>query len=157
MRSHRVPIVLAVIITAIIVGGGVYLWQSFKTTAPDDTTNQQPPSITSNIKEYTSETYSFKYPGDDYSIVPPTTPFPVLTIEKARNKRAEIFQLSTFHDRSWGFDGTETQENIDGYVPKETLTVKSGDTQYDVWLYYVENDTQTKAELHNLFDSIVIK
>jgi hypothetical protein len=69
----------------------------------------------------------------------------------------EIFQMKDFGDRPWGFSGGETEEEIDGYVPKETLTVGSGDKQYDVWLFYSENDSQTKKELNAIFDSIVIK
>ena len=115
-----------------------------------------PPSIQSNLEAYTTEEYSFNYPIG-YTITLPTQPFPALNIEKARNKRMEIFQMEDFGRRPWGFSGDETQEEIDGYVPKETLTLGSGDKQYDVWLYYGENDTQTKKELGAIFDSIVIK
>ena len=115
-----------------------------------------PPSIQSNLEAYTTEEYSFNYPIG-YTITLPTQPFPALNIEKARNKRMEIFQMEDFERRPWGFTGDETQEEIDGYVPKETLTLGSGDKQYDVWLYYGENDTQTKKELDAIFESIVIK
>ncbi len=155
MQSNTSKIVLAVIITAIVVGGGVYYWQnSQKTTELDITT--QPPSISSDLKTYSSEKYSFNYPNG-YSVTLPTQSFTVLTIEKARNKRVEIFQMKDFGDRPWGFEGTETQEEVDGYVPKETLTVGSGDKQYDVWLYYSENDSQAKKEVKAIFDSIVVK
>lgn len=115
-----------------------------------------PPSIQSDLETYSSEKYSFNYPNG-YTITLPTQSFPALTIEKARNKRMEIFQMKDFGDRPWGFSGGETEEEIDGYVPKETLTVGSGDKQYDVWLFYSENDSQTKKELNAIFDSIVIK
>ncbi len=65
--------------------------------------------------------------------------------------------MEDFGDRPWGFSGTETQEEIDGYVPKERLIVGSDGKQYDVWLYYGENDSQTKDELKAIFDSIVVK
>ena len=113
------------------------------------------PPTESNLKIYSTETYSFSYPIE-YTITLPTQSFPALTIEKARNQRVEIFQMKDFGRRPWGFSGDESQEDIDGYVPKETLTVGSGDTQFDVWLFYSENDSQTKEELIAIFDSILI-
>lgn len=155
MQSNTSKIVLAVILTAIVVGGGVYWWQKSQTVADPDFTTQ-PLTISSDLETYSSEKYSFQYPNG-YSVTIPTQSFPAFTIEKARNKRVEIFQMNDFGDRPWGFEGTETQEEIDGYVPKETLTVGSSAKQYDVWLYYSENDSQTKNELKAIFDSIVVK
>lgn len=154
MQSNTSKIVLAVIVTAIIVGGGVYYWQSSKQAKPDIAT--QPPSIQSGLETYSSEKYSFNYPNG-YAVTLATQSFPALTVEKTRNKRVEIFQMKDFGDRPWGFEGTETQEEIDGYVPKEQLTVGAGDKKYDVWLYYSENDSQTKKEVKAIFDSIVVK
>ena len=115
----------------------------------------EPPPTQSNLKTYSSETYSFSYPID-YSITLPDPSFPVLTVEKARNKRVEIFQMKDFGDRPFGFSGGETQEEIDGYVPKESLSVGIGDKQYNIWLFYSENDSQTIEELKAIVDSIVI-
>lgn len=143
MQSNTLKIVLSVIITAILVGGGVYFWQN-------------PQSIASELETYSSEKYSFDYPSG-YSITVPTESFPVLTVEKAQNKKVEIFQMKDFGDRPWGFEGDETQEEIDGYVPRETFTIESNDNQYDVWLYYSENDTLTKKELTGIFKSIGIQ
>ncbi|MCF6276398.1 MAG: hypothetical protein L3J07_00970 [Candidatus Magasanikbacteria bacterium] len=154
MQSNTSKIVLAVIITAIVVGGGVYYWQSYQTAEPDSAT--QSLSIRSGMETYSSEKYSFNYPNS-YTVTLVTQSFPALTVEKAGNKRVEIFQMKDFGDRPWGFEGTETQEDIDGYVPKKTLTVGSGDNQYEVWLYYSENDSQTKKEVKAIFDSIVVK
>lgn len=102
-----------------------------------------------------SQDFSLNYP-DEYYARRPSDSFPALEIEKARNKRLEIFQMKDFGDRPWGFEGTETQEDIDGYVPKEQLTIGDGDKKYDVWLYYAKNDIMTKQELHAIFDSIII-
>lgn len=171
MQSNTSKIVLAVIITAIIVGGGVYYWQTSQRNEPDIVTQQ--PKVRANLEIYASEKYSFQYPQGYFVQEPSTEPgqlFPVLTVRKAANKkeadekrnvasknRLEIFQMKDFGDRPWGFEGTETQEDIDGYVPKEQLTVGTGDKKYDVWLYYSENDSMTKKELKTIFDSIVIK
>ena len=65
--------------------------------------------------------------------------------------------MNDFGDRPWGFEGTESQEEIDSYSPKETLTVGIDDKKYNVWLYYSDNDNQTKEELKAIFDSTVIK
>ncbi len=167
MQSNTSKIVLAVIITAIVVGGGIYWWQNSQTTTEPDITTQ-PPLISSNLETYSSEKYSFQYPKG-YFVVADSSGI-ILTVRKATNQqeadslgrdatknRLEIFQMKDFGDRPWGFEGTETQEEIDGYVPKETLTVGSGNKQYDVWLYYSENDTQIKNELKTIFDSIIIK
>jgi hypothetical protein len=116
----------------------------------------KPPSTQSGLETYSSEIFSFNYPNG-YAITLPTQSFPALTIEKARNERVEIFQMKDFGNRPWGFSGSETQEDIDGYLPKETLTVGIGEKQYDVWLFYSESDSQIKEELKVIFDSIVIK
>ncbi len=115
----------------------------------------QLPSNAPSLKTYSSEKYSFQYP-EDYTITLPTKSFPVLAIEKAKNKRIEIFQMKDFGDRPWGFEGNESQEEIDGYVPKELLTSGTGENKYDVWLFYSKNDTATQKEEKEIFNSIVI-
>jgi hypothetical protein len=123
---------------------------------PTATIESEPTATQSNFETFSSDTYSFKYPKD-YTITLPTVSFPALTVEKARNKRMEIFQMKDFGDRPFGFSGGESQEDIDGYVPKESLTVGSGEKQYNVWLFYSENDSQTIEELTAIYESIVIK
>jgi hypothetical protein len=115
----------------------------------------KPTSPQFNLEAYSNEYYTFTYP-QEYTITPPKPEFPVLTISKSNNKRMEIFQMSDIGDRPFGFSGDESQEEIDGYVPKERLTVGSGENEYDVWLYYSENDSQTREELKLIYDSIVI-
>lgn len=168
MQSNTSKIVLAVIVTAIVVGGGVYYWQNSQTITKPDIVKQSP-SIKSDSQTYSSEKFSFQYP-QGYFVQEASSSFRALTVRKAASKkeadekkdvasknRLEIFQMKDFGDRPWGFEGTETQEDIDGYVPKEQLTVGTGDKKYDVWLYYSENDSQIKNELRTIFDSIVIK
>jgi len=154
MRLNLLKIILAVVVVAIIIGGGVYFWQSFGQIEQDSVVEQ--PSNQSNLKTYSSEKYSFVYPKK-YIITLPNQSFPALTVEKAKNARVEIFQMNDFGDRPWGFEGTESQEEIDSYSPKETLTVGIDDKKYNVWLYYSDNDNQTKEELKAIFDSTVIK
>jgi hypothetical protein len=122
---------------------------------PTATIEVSPTSTPSNLERYASEYYSFTYPND-YTITLPDQSFPVLTVGKADNKRMEIFQMKDFGNRPWGFTGEETQEDIDGYVPKEMLTVGTGENIYDVWLFYSENDNQTIEELKSILDSIII-
>ena len=79
--------------------------------------------------------------------------FPVLTIRKGELGRVEIFQMSDFEDRPFGFTGEETQEDIDQYLPKETLEVNG----YDVWLFYGEQDAETQQELQDIVESIKVQ
>ena len=157
-KFHNIKIVLAILIVAIFVGFGVYYWQSPQKRLVDDSNGVvQSPVITSDLRVYSSDSYSLRY-GKDYKIIEPIAPFPALNIEKAGNKRLEVFQMTDFPGgRPWGFTGEETQEEIDSYIPREQLTVGVGDKAYDVWLFYGANDNQTKAELHTIFDSLTIK
>lgn len=143
---------LVTVLIGALVAGGVFLYFRNYTQAPP----AEPLPTQSDWEIYSSEEYSFSYPNG-YAITLPTQSFPALTVEKARNKRVEIFQMEDFGDRPWGFDGTETQEDIDGYVPKETLTVGGGSKQYDVWLFYSENDTRVRDETRAIFESIVVE
>lgn len=112
-----------------------------------------------NLSQYASESYTFQYP-EGYTVVPATQSFRALTVEKARNKRLEIFQMSDFGERPWGFapeEGEISQEEIDGYVPREMLTVGEGENAYDVWLFYSEDDEEIRNDLQMIFKSIKIK
>ena len=116
-------------------------------------------NIDANLLEYIAESYTFQYP-EGYTVVPATQSFHALIVEKARNKRLEIFKMSDFGERPWGFEPEEgeiSQAEIDGYVPREMLTVKSGENAYDVWLFYGEDDEETKNDLQIIFKSIEIK
>jgi hypothetical protein len=110
----------------------------------------------SSLKTYSSDRYSFKYPTG-YTVTSNSEPVLLLTVEKAPNNRLEIFQMKDYGDRPWGFEETATQEEIDGYIPKEQLTVGADNKKYDVWLYYGEKDAQAKADLKAIFESILVK
>lgn len=159
MQSQTSKILLSILITAVLVGGGVYYWQNQTTTleAPEalgPINNNS--SKKEDLREYSGSKYSFTYP-QDYVVTPERNDFKALTIKKTENARLEIFQMKDFGDRPLGFDGTETQADIDGYIPKETLTVGSGDKKYDVWLFYSANDAAIKEDLRQIFESIRLK
>ncbi|HLD60960.1 MAG TPA: hypothetical protein VJA27_02400 [Patescibacteria group bacterium] len=61
--------------------------------------------------------------------------------------------MNDFGDRPFGFTGEETQNDIDGYVPKEQLQVKG----FDVWVYYERGDTKTRDELMQIVETIQVK
>lgn len=176
MQSNTSKIVLAVIVTAIIVGGGVYYWQSSKQAEPNIAT--QSPATQSNLEIYSSEKYSFKYPKT-YSVssageerietysnkgkaeTSKSNTY-ILTVAKGDTAKLEIFKASEYPvDRTAvGFSGEETPAEADAYIKdikarsaKEYLKVGS----YDVWLYYSENENQSKNEVKAIFDSIVLK
>ena len=135
MQSRTSKIVFTAIIAVAIVGGAFYLQLANQVT-------------------YSSEKYSFQYP-ENYTLETGDQ-LNILTV-KGSNGKLEIFQMKDFGDRPWGFEGEETQEDVDLYAPKETLTVGTEDKKYDVWLYYSESDSTTQKELNTIFNSIVIK
>lgn len=164
--SQTSKTILSLITAAIVVGGGFYCWQNNQSVKEPDTTTQ-PSSNESDLKTYSSENYSFKYPEGYFVVTHPSGI--ILTVRKAASQkeadalgndavknRLEIFQMEDFGERPWGFEGDETQEDIDDYVPKDLLTVSNGDEKYDVWIYYSEEDTETKNELMQIFESIEI-
>lgn len=161
--ESRFNLVLLIVITVILTSGTTYFAISWPQTANPN--QKTPEKITQKLetasnqigwKEYTNEVLAFTYPPE-YSI---TEPGPgtlnAITVAKANTKRLEIFQLKNFPDgdRPWGFETEMTQEDLDGYVPKEFLKITVGKEIYDVWLYYSAADTETKAELHRIADSL---
>lgn len=100
---------------------------------------------------YDSDKYTFDYPRS-YSIQEPTDSFAVLTVQGEQGK-VEVFQMSDFGDRPFGFSGEEDSSGTDNYVPKETLTANG----YDFWLYYGKDDLKTKEELDAIVSSFQLK
>lgn len=100
------------------------------------------------LEIYSSDEYSLEYPSS-YSVEEANESFKALTV-RGEKGRVEIFKMNDFGDRPSGFTGEETQEDIDDYVPKEQLKV----ADYDVWLFYSENDAQTKSEVQDIAESI---
>lgn len=149
MKSVTSTIVLA----AIIAGVGFYYWRSQQKTI----LSAQP----LNLKTYSSDKYSFRYPADyiiekNFGIGKETDSLSILAVKKDGG-RLEIFQMKDFGDRAYGIEIEASEKEIDDYIPKESLSVGTRDQKYDVWLFYNKDDSQTKKELHDIFDSIIVK
>ena len=141
---------LAGIVTAIVVGGGAYIWQTSKHTEVQRTTQS---TTQAGMTTYSSEKYSLECPagykvdGSDYT----------LSLTREGNRKLVIFQAKDGHYGEGGIQLGAPQEQIDQDVPKEQLTVGSGDNKYDVWIYYNMGDAAAENELAAIFDSIVVK
>lgn len=100
------------------------------------------------LATYTSDSYTFEYPFS-FTIEEATESFPALTV-RGDSGRVEIFKMSDFGDRPFGFSGEETQEELDIYVPKEQFETEG----YSVWLFYDENSS---GEVKAIADSLQVK
>lgn len=190
---------LIILITAIVVGGGVYFWQNYDLVSKDDVkemiseelATEKAPKIPDakevNLKTFDSDTLltkvSFQYP-ETFTAWPTGDPIRAkagrgvytITVEKEGVGRIEIFRFKDFpgHDRPWGFTGEETQEDIDGYLPKEDFLItsenellpttnfeeiekKDPENTHFVWLFYGLNDLSAKNELHNIINTLKIE
>lgn len=103
-----------------------------------------------DLQNFENEFYSFTYPSSFTTTNELNNKALFISSE---NSRIEIFKMEDFGDRPFGFSGEETQEDIDGYVPKEAFQ-KDG---YDIWLFHPENDENSKEELMRILESISIK
>lgn len=161
--ESRFNLILLIIITVILASGATY----FATNWPQDQTqthktteiiNKKTEVSSTQIgwKEYSNQVLIFNYPPS-YSITEPRPgALNAITVAKNNTARLEIFQLDNFPDgdRPWGIESEVTQEDIDGYVPKEFLKINIDNEMYDVWLYYSAADMATKTELHGMADSL---
>ena len=109
-----------------------------------------------NSQTYSSDKYTFEYPKT-YSIEEPTESLPVLVV-RGEKGRVEIFKNADFNDpvskalgeRSHEYSSSGIEEFEYQYVPKEKLKVND----YDIWIFYLEGDEQTKNELKNIVKSL---
>ncbi len=115
---------------------------SFETTAQSD------------LETYSSEKYSFKY-SNGYKIDDSNEY--VLYLTKEKNRKLVIFQAKEGHYGEGGIQLGAPQEQIDQEVPKEQLTVGSGENEYDIWIYYSKDDATAEGELDAIFNSITVK
>lgn len=114
--------------------------------------------VSTNLQTYSSNKYSFQYP-QNYSIEEPTESLPALVV-KGEKGRIEIFKNTDFTDpvskalgeRSHEYSSSGVEEFESQYVPKEKLKVND----YDIWIFYLAPDDQTKNELNNIVKSITI-
>lgn len=111
-----------------------------------------------NLQTYLSNNYSLQYPNT-YTIEEATESSPFLTIQGEKG-RVEIFKHSDFDDplstdegKSHDYSSSGLDEYEAKLVPKEKLKIDG----YDVWLFYLKNDEQTKMELRNIYESIEVK
>lgn len=101
---------------------------------------------------YTLENFTVEYP-ENYSIVESTSQEEPTIIE-GENGKIEIYDTNNFDTEiihGYSSSGLEEYEAI--LVPKEKITKEN----YEIWLYYIADDDQTKTELQNIADSIIIK
>lgn len=174
--SKTWPVILAVVITAAVVGGGIYLReqkQGVQEPATPEIMEEQNSQIpeqpkededpTASWKTYSASEYQFKYPAN-YTIEEPTESFKSLVVRGPQGK-LEIFKPSDFAERPFGFTGEETQEDIDGYVPKETREIASEDitpgpahsSAYEIWLFWPKGNSEIKEEIQQIDSSVEIK
>jgi hypothetical protein len=143
MDSKWLLVIVTAVITATITTGVIYWTQNPTAENPN----------VESVTTYSNEQYSLDYP-QGYTVIQATESFPALTIKKSDNQRLEIFKMSDFGDRPFGFEGNETEQEIDGYVPKESLTIGSDDKKFDVWLFYPTGNEDAKNELQQILESI---
>ncbi len=165
------PLVAAVVITALVVGGGMYFWQenqkASETAMPERSmeANEEGMEIWKNDGwlSYTGSEYEFRYPSD-YTIEEPTDSFKALVIRGPEGS-LEIFDTTDFAERPFGFTGEETQEEIDAYIPKETRNLASEELTagpayadaYEIWLFWTKGNSEVKDEIQEIANTIEVK
>ncbi len=101
-----------------------------------------------NLKTYSSDQYSFNY-QNTYSILEDEN---VLTIQ-GKQGRVEIFNANDFDgERIHGYSSSGLEEFEYEFVPKEKLTKET----FTIWLFYMEDDEETKGEVEEIYESIEI-
>jgi hypothetical protein len=115
---------------------------------------------------YASSNISLQYPSD-YTAVKATADFPALTI-KSDKGRIEIFRMKDFPRgvrypaigaTAMGMGGYDAE--LDANNPKDVLATNIDYTNssvfpYNIWVYYSDADTQTKAVLDEIVASIKV-
>lgn len=160
MHFKKTKIILTIISTLVIAILGVYYWQFLQ--QQESVKVAQPPVLQSSLKNYSSEKYSFMYPKEYKISEEGKGNTYILTTLKNDKSKLEIFIASEYPvDRAAiGFSGEETTEEAEAYIKEVTARsakeyLKVGN--YDVWLYYSENNDTSKKELKAIFESIVVK
>ncbi len=129
------------------------------TMVTQSVTVRSPAIDTSSWKDFSSADFSLKYPTS-FKIELPTLAFKA-TVVRGKTSRVEIFKLKDFGgDRPFGFEpdnGTPSQKDIDGYVPKQAVTATGTRGTYDVWLFYGQGDVAANAEAQAIYESIKVK
>ena len=101
-----------------------------------------------NLETYSSDQYSFNY-QNTYSILEDEN---VLTIQ-GKQGRVEIFNANDFDgERIHGYSSSGLEEFEYEFVPKEKLNKEP----FTIWLFYMEDDEETKGEVEEIYESIEI-
>ena len=104
-----------------------------------------------SIQTYSSDQYTLQYPKS-YSIQEPTQSDPVLTL-KGDKGRVEIFNKNDFDiERIHGYSSSGEEIYESEYVPKEKLNKDD----FTIWLFYQQDDKQTRNECTNIYKSLKI-
>lgn len=103
---------------------------------------------------YSSDEFTIKYP-EDYSVSESTNKDRLIVIEGDDKKgRIEIYNINNFEtERIHGYSSSGLEEFESKLVPKEKITKEN----YEIWLFYSENDEETKSELQDISDTLKIK
>lgn len=129
------------------------------TAVTQSVTVMAPAIDTSAWQDYSSTDYSLKYPTS-FKIEPATASFKALVVRGAM-ARVEVFKMKDFGgDRPIGFEpesGTVTQQALDSYVPKVSVSVTGPKGTFDVWMYYPSNNAAAKAQAEAIYQSIKVK
>ena len=101
-----------------------------------------------NLGTYSSDQYNFNYPNT-YSISEDDN---VLIIQGEKG-RFEIFNVDDFDgERIHGYSSSGLEEFEYKFVPKEKLNKEP----FTIWLFYMEDDEETKEKLQKIYESIEI-
>jgi uncharacterized membrane protein len=103
---------------------------------------------------YSSDEFKVKYP-EDYSVSDSTNKDRLVIIEGDDNKgMVKIYNTNELDtELIHGYSSSGLEEFESKLVPKEKITKEN----YEIWLFYTENDDETKSELQDIADSITIK
>lgn|SRR3989338_6482955 len=152
IQFQIIKYILIIILTAIVSGGGVYLWQQNTKQTSSALTKQESSPVLTQLQTYTDQNYSFQYP-DQYQIKEEIKPERIEVVGK--KGRLSIFQLkSPSGERvtNIGFSSTSPEN-----TPQDLFVLENEQTWFDVWLYYDQNDQSTKEELMSIYRSIKLE
>ncbi len=98
---------------------------------------------------YSSEEYNFEYP---VNYIISTNNDNVLVVQ-GETGRVEIFDTNDFEgERIHGYSSSGLEEFEYEFVPKLKLSKEN----YSIWLFYMEEDLETKKEIERIYNSFTI-
>jgi hypothetical protein len=162
---------LTILVTALIVGGGVYLWQRPQKKPPTDppildpmfppavqvqknedipTASERPEVRLPETRTYADTLVTFQYPAY-FTVTKKSNPDRIII--NGPTGHLDIFQLKS---------PTGNRAEVMGFEPGTTppthmTTVEDGDKWADVWMYYDKADIATRSELDQIANTIVLQ